>query len=140
MPEMVDTSEMEQVMSMEIAPMYVVLDQLKHKANVSGSTGGHSLRNLIGQAQLRHVTSSFLAEVISVNNQRAMREGKYQYVLLLDAKNVDPKYRINAPKLKGNPRLTKAQAINLELNLQLISMEAERHQMEEENDDDAYLE
>ena len=32
------------------------------------------MRNLIGQAQLREVQSSSLAELLDINNQRAMHE------------------------------------------------------------------
>jgi hypothetical protein len=110
----------------EVLPMFALLDSFKKSGTkVTASTGGVSLRNLIGQAQLRLIQSSQLAEVLSTNNQTAMRMNVPQYVVLPDgkAKSVPPRYHEEAVKLRGNPKLTEIQALNLEMNLQLIEMQ-----------------
>ncbi len=139
LPEMAASYEMDQVLSIEIAPMYDVLDMLNNRAAVSASAiKGHSARNLIGQAQLRHVTSSPLEELISLNNVKAISQGKYQYVVLLNGKHPDPKYVRAAGNLVGNPKLTQLQALNLNLNLQLIGLEEARKEGDT-NDEDVEL-
>lgn len=140
LPAMTDRMEMQSLLDTEVVPTYEMLDQLGGKVTAGTNTKGRSVRNLIGQARLRHVTSAALKELIDENNRTAIREGKYQFVLLPDGKHVDPKYLAQGPKLKGNPRLTEIQAINLDLNLQLISMEEARRETEGEvvpDDDDA---
>lgn len=131
LPEMVDSAEMGTLMDTEVLPMFEILDNLKNKQSSSpASLKGRSIRNLIGQAQLREIQSAELADVISTNNRRAMQGGKAQYVFLksgADAK-AEPKYEGMARKLQGNTRLTEVQALNLELNLQLIEMEKIRQE------------
>ena len=96
------------------------------------------IRNLIGQLKLRHVISSSLRELVDMNNRRAVAGSKFQYVVLLDGKNPDQKYVINARKMLGNPRLSPIQDLNLRLNLQLLELE-EAKKGEEEEDDEEYL-
>ena len=71
----------------------------------------------------------------------AMSQRKWQYVVLLTARKVDPRYVSEARKLIGNPALTEIQARNLELNLAFIEAqeamqdEAESLTTEEDTDD-----
>ena len=137
MPQMNETSEMLYLLDNDVLPMFGLLDSFGkkgQKVTVKGSTEGRSLRNLIGQAQLRMVQSTDLKELIEENNRRAMRTGKWQYVLLLSGKNVPAGYEANAKKLVGNLRLTPVQASNLALNLQLVEMERAKIQKEEDDD------
>ena len=74
----------------------------------------------------------------------AMSQRKWQYVVLLTARKVDPRYVSEARKLIGNPALTEIQARNLELNLALIeAQEAMQEEDEslttEEDTDDLYI-
>lgn len=137
-PSMLTSMEMQSVLDTEVLPMYEVLDALTGKGgtNVANVSKGHSIRNLIGQAQLRCVQSQPLAELIQMNNIAAIRDGKFQFVVLTSGKNVDSKYIKAAAQLSGNPRLTDLQARNLRLNLQLISMEDARSEMEADDVDD----
>ena len=135
MPEMRDSYEMQTLLDTEVLPMYEILDSLVNKTASAASIKGRSVRNLIGQARLREVQSSALDELISMNNSRALREGKIQYVLLTTGKKVDPTYQSKAQVLEGNPKLTEQQALNLRLNLQLIELEAARKERGEEDDD-----
>lgn len=143
MPEMATSMEMQSLLDTEIKPTYEILDQLKHRANASAiTTKGCSIRNLIGQAQLRHVKSTALRDLIQMNNVRAINKAHFQYVLLLDGKKVDSRYVNAARQLRGDTRLSKVQALNLELNLQLIEMEEARQETlkeEEEQDDDTFV-
>lgn len=131
LPEMAKSTEMMSMLDTEVVPMYDILDQVKGKSSSSpGSIKGCSPRNLIGQAQLREVRSHSLKELLDMNNIRAMQAGKTQYVLLPSAKaaKVPNGYETAATKLKGNPKLTPVQALNLDLNLQLIEMESIRNE------------
>lgn len=138
LPAMVESTEMQSLLDIEVLPMFDVLDQFKGKANSGGgSIKGSSLRNLIGQAQLREIKSSPLGELLQFNNQRAMTQGKAQYVLLTSgaASKVPPGYLAAAEKLKGNPKLTEVQALNLALNLQLVELESVRNEKGATDDD-----
>jgi hypothetical protein len=134
--EMRDSYEMQTLLDTEVLPMYEILDGLGNKTAAPASVKGCSVRNLIGQARLREVQSTALAELISMNNTKAMSQGKVQYVLLTSGKNVEPTYQSKAQVLQGNKKLTKVQALNLDLNLQLIEMEAIRKEKGTEDDDE----
>jgi hypothetical protein len=75
--------------------------------------------------------------VLSMNNNRAIGAAKYQFVLFTSGKDARafPAYEAKARQLQGNPKLTEVQALNLRLNLQLIEMEAIRHEKGTETDD-----
>ena len=133
-PDMVGTTEMNEMFDEEVLPMFALLDSFKKSGSKVGTTStGVSLRNLIGQAQLRLIQSNYLANVLLVNNMIAMRKGAPQYVVLPDGtpKSVPANYEELAVKLKGNPKLTEIQALNLEMNLQLIQMQAAIHDTED---------
>jgi hypothetical protein len=136
MPDMTTCAEMTAVLDEEILPTYDLLDSFTKKGTkvtAKGVQSGSSLRNLIGQAQLRLVTSSALRELIAMNNHHAMQTGKHQFVLLLDGvKNVPRGYEVNANRLRDNPKLTTTQARNLNMNLQLIQMERAKTSEEED--------
>jgi len=134
LPSMVGSDEMNHLLDTEVLPLYGLLDSFKKKGTKAGpSAEGSSVRNLIGQAQLRMVVSPALKELIEMNNVTAMSTGKVQFVLLL---NVGPKslpagYTSKAMQLRGNPRLTPVQARNLEGNLQLIDLANAQRENEE---------
>ena len=137
-PDTATSAEMENVLTTEVHPTYQILDQLKNHSTVAGSSlEGHSVRNLIGQAKLREVQSSALKELIDMNNVRSMKNSKPQYVVLLNGIEVPSGYVKAANELRGNPKLTQLQAINLEINLQLIQMEEIRKE-EDQHDDDTF--
>jgi energy-coupling factor transporter ATP-binding protein EcfA2 len=134
LPSSADSAEMEHLLDTEVLPLYVLLDSFKKKGTKSGPsvTTGSSVRNLIGQAQLRMVTSSALKDLIDTNNVRAMQSGKYQFVLLLNGgKAVPSGYIGKAMQLRGNPRLSPVQALNLEANFQLIDLHSAQVENEE---------
>lgn len=139
-PDMVDSPEMIDLIQTEIAPMYDILDELTNGGVNSQTKKGSSVRNLIGQAKLRMVRSEKLGELLTVNNFRAAQAAKYQYILLVDGKNVPLNYERNALKLVGNEKLTPIQALNLDMNLQLLELEAGRQEkgdVDDGNTDDA---
>lgn len=143
MPDTVDSYEMQSLLDTEVLPMYEILDSLASKSSSSPAMlKGCSVRNLIGQAQLREVRSTALRELIDMHNSRACTSGKHQYVLLLDGKlkhHWAAGYLAAAEKLRGNPRLTEIQARNLDLNLQLIEMESIRKERGEVTEDDVFI-
>lgn len=130
MPESATCMEMESLLDNEVLPMYDILDNLKVKSSAPATLKGSSLRNLIGQAQLREVHSTHLAELLKMNNRRACSAGKIQFVFFTSGKDslAEPTYHPKALKLRGNSRLTEVQKLNLELNLQLIEMESIRNE------------
>ena len=132
MPAVTKSQEMDELFTTEVLPMYNMLDYFKGKASVGTSMAvkGHSIRNLVGQAHLREVQSNELKNLLVLNNQMAMSQRKWQYVVLLSTRKVDPRYVSEARKLIGNPALTEIQKRNLELNLAFI--EAQEAMQEED--------
>lgn len=123
-PKVASSQEMSNLLSNHVLPTYNILDTFKKKGRTSTDATGVSIRNLIGQAQMRMVKTPELKTLIEYNNIVAMNDTKAQYVLLLSGrKDVPPLYEAMAHKLKGNNRLTPVQALNLETNLQLIGMQ-----------------
>lgn len=139
LPEMATSVEMDQMIAAEVLPMYAILDNLAAKSSAPATLHGRSLRNLIGQAQLRHVQCDSLAELIKINNTKAMQQGKAQFVFLLDGKDAIqwPKLQGMAQQLlaKGGDKLSDLQRSTLEINLQLIEMESIRNEKKETPDD-----
>lgn len=125
MPEMAKTQEMAVLFEKTVEPTYAVLDQFKKTAAIGTVASGKSVRNLVGQAQLREVQDPFLRDLIDENNRLAKSKGKEQYVVLLSGR-VDDKLEERLRKLVGNSRLTEIQAANLDLNIQLIEMHKEK--------------
>ena len=125
MPSMATHFTMDDVMATEIHPTYVLLDLFDRKPNISAaSIKGHSVRNLIGQTRLRQIESAALKALLEANNREAMSKSAIQFVILPDGKNPPQGYETRARKLVGNSKLTEIQAQNLDLNLQLIEMQA----------------
>lgn len=140
MPEMVDWSETDDLINNEVLPMYNLLDSFKKKGtNASAATEGSSLRNLIGQAQLRQIESADLKALINANNVRAMRENKPQFVFLVSGKSSDVPglYPGKALQLQSSTGLTSLQELNLRMNLELIALEAAANQEGDAPDDNS---
>lgn len=137
LPVMAESYEMQDLLDTEVLPMYEMLDAFKSGRSLStAEIKGTSPRKLIGQARLRQVQSDKLVDLITFNNVEAIKQGKDQYVVLLDGRKANPAYVKNARQLQGNPRLTPIQAVNLELNMQLIGMEEVKSSRKETDDDD----
>jgi hypothetical protein len=123
LPEMAESYEMTSLLDAEVLPTYAILDSFKKKGvKVGTAATGSSVRNLLGQAQMRMVKSTPLKELIDANNVRAMGQMKAQYVLLLKGTSVPAGYVAAVNKIKDNPRLTPVQSLNISMNLQLIEM------------------
>jgi hypothetical protein len=133
-----DSYEMNTLLDTQVLPMYEILKELSNSRSSAPATlRGNSVRNLIGQAQLRHVQVPDLAELLKQNNTKAVRESKWQYVFLTSGTDAQafPQYEEKAKALPLE-RLTEIQKTNLVLNLQLIEMEKIRAEKEGTNDDD----
>ena len=128
-PEMADSMELLALMDTEVLLTYNVLDVFKGKGskvtkNATSVGEGRSLRNLIGQAQLRQIQSTELSNLIEANNQRSAHKKLWQYVFLLDGKTIPVGYAPAAASLlQHSTKLTPFQRLNLEMNLQLIELE-----------------
>ena len=129
MPSMVTAMSMDSLMSEHILPMYKMLDAAK--GNNVGSTSSSqdmSPRNLIGQGQLRECTSGDLYALLESNNAAAMRQGKPQFVRIAYYKNritpVDPTYVEKMVPLLSSDKLTPAQRIQAQVNINLIESDA----------------
>ena len=124
-PSVASSYEMEYLIERQILPAYDMLDMFKGngKKVVAQEFEGSSVRHLIGQAQLRYIVAPELKDLINHNNLVASRDGTWQYVVLsTGAKHAPKGYEEAARKLKGNPKLTPLQAMNLELNLEMLEM------------------
>lgn len=139
LPSTATCYEMSDLLDAEVLPMFEVLDQLGKPGQASASIKGSSLRKLIGQTQLRQIESGYLHALLNSNNRQACNAGKHQYVLLPSAKDAPPSYEAAARRLVGNPRLTAIQELNLQLNLQLLDLEAARKQKGIPEDDDNFV-
>jgi hypothetical protein len=129
---------MNTLLDTQVLPMYEILKELSNSRSSAPATlRGSSVRNLIGQAQLRHVQVPDLAELLKQNNNKAVRDGKWQYVFLTDGKDAVtfPQYEEKARALPVD-RLTDIQKTNVYLNLQLVEMEQIRQEKEGTDDDD----
>lgn len=126
-PEVAQSDLMAELIRLEVMPMYEMLDSLKpgHSGQSPKKQTGTSIRNLIGQVQLRMVTSNPLKSLIEENNRLSLLQDKWQYVLWLKAPKDDTRrhYLTVAAKLQGSPKLTPVQATNLEMNLQIIELD-----------------
>lgn len=125
LPETADSMEMKHLVDSEVCPTFEILDHfLKKGSKGGGPLQGQSLRKIIGQAKLRQSQTPALDELLRMNNVRALQQQKPQYVLLLDGKNAS-QYLGQAAKLPKH-KLTPVQAMNLDLNKQLIELEEQR--------------
>lgn len=137
LPDMASSMEMQQLLDTEVLPMFEVLDALKNKSSSNTVVKGCSIRNLIGQAKLREIDSAPLKELLDMNNHRAASADKWQYVVLHSGKNPHAEYVSKSRKLPKD-KLTPIQALNLDLNHQLLDLETERAKKEGPVDDDAF--
>jgi hypothetical protein len=125
LPEMENSMEMEALIREEILPLYELMDHLK-KRNAPPVTQGSSVRNLIGQARLREVTSPLLRELIDANNLRVKVTDKWQYLFLVDARHV-PVHMKTLVDLADNDKLSDLQRQNVRLNIELMELESVLH-------------
>ena len=144
-PRMVDSSEMDLVMTNSVLPMYNMMDRLegnKSGARVnsvtSSESGGLSPRNLIGQAKLRYVTDQGLASLINASNAMSSQRGHGQYVVVYNYKSkfttCEDDFDNRCQKLLDTGKLTQVQSMNLKLNIELF--QAEKMMRRSEYDDD----
>lgn len=127
-PDMVGSMELAALMDTEVLPTYNVLDVFKGKGskitkNATSIGEGRSLRNLIGQAQLRQIQSDSLSNLIEANNQRSASKKHWQYMFLLSGRTAPMHYEAEAHALLQSNKLTPLQRLNTEMNLQLIELE-----------------
>jgi shikimate kinase len=133
MPAMKECQEMEDLLHNSVLPGFNVLDAFKKNGQkVVKDEEFVSIRNLIGQAQMRYVQTGGLKDLIHMNNIRAMQDNKPQYVVILDGASLPPGYETQAAKLVDNPRLTDIQAKNIQANMQLIELDRARREMDDE--------
>lgn len=138
LPEMATSMEMMSLIEQEIKPMYDLLDQFNGKGTKGAMLKGRSMRNLIGQAKLREVSSLPLRELLNQNNRQAMGDSKFQHLFLFDRTNpeiANTSVKAKLQLLEGNPKLTSVQALNVKLNLELIGLEEKRREKGIEDDE-----
>ena len=133
-PDAAKLPEMKDLFNNVVLPMFNVLDSYKSGSQAPTRLNGHSVRNLIGQVQLRHVVTDELTDLIEANNRLAMREGKEQYVVLLSGKNPPKGYVTQAARLPDG-KLTPVQRLNKQMNLELIEMQEQIANRKETPDD-----
>lgn len=131
LPEMAKSQEMQDMLTTEVLPMFDILDSFDKGGSSAPPAllGGQSVRKLIGMAQLRHIQSTGLQEVLKMNNLRAAQAAKWQYLFLVGGKGVDPTWVNGMNKLPVD-KLSKLQALNLRMNQQLVEVEEIRNQKE----------
>ena len=139
-PDMATYIEMDTVLTEEVLPTYEMLDSYAGKKGRQnqGTFQGSSVRKLISQVQLRHVTSPTMLELITANNALAASKKTYQYVVLLSGKtkHLPRGYEQWAKDPSVPDQLQGVYRTNLDLNLQLIGMEEAMTAQEEGTEDD----
>lgn len=146
-PSMAGTSDMDNLLSGSVLPMYAVLDS-NVGANATSAPSvirGTSPRNLIGQALLTEVQDPRLAALLKSNNAHAIRMGYPQYVRLFyhgDNFNVpDPRYISQAKLALEGDKLTPFQRERMLLNMNLLKAHeviTERNKDNGQYDDDIF--
>ena len=129
--DLVDSIDMENMITYEVDPMYEILDVFKRKKRSgSPSLDGSSVRNLIGQARLRKITSSSLKAVLDYNNQLAESQQKYQYYCHWKPAPMPQKVYEATKDMLSDPavfkRLTAGMTASMRLNIALSDMATER--------------
>ena len=140
LPDMADSDEMNDLIITEIEPMYSLLDRFKGTSNrvSSSAQSGSSPRKLIGQARMREIQSPNLLSLLNFNNTLAAQRAKWQYIVLPAGSKVNPHWVNPMRDIRGHKSLTQLQALNLEINLQLVELEEAKSEKEgtDQYDDD----
>ena len=139
-PGALDYPEMSDLLLTEVLPMFNILDQLHGTMiRAEDSTSGTSIRNLIGQVQLRMPQVPELKRLLDVNNMTAWARKMYQYLVLY---KVTPEQAREYEQVVGRllaANLTDVQRLNVNLNLQVVSLEKSKTPKEEEEVSDGEL-
>ena len=121
LPEMVSSMEMDELIRKDVLPMYDLLDNLTKRSSPP-ALDGVSVRNLIGQAELREVITPKLRELIDNNNALVVSKKKWQYMVLMDGSNAHPQYTAVMYRLRDNDKLTPLQRRNMVQNIELVEL------------------
>lgn len=129
LPEMASSMEMDELLHEDVLPMYDLLDNLTKRSSPP-ALRGVSVRNLIGQTELREVVTPKLRELIDSNNTLARSKKKHQYLLLLDGRHVPQAEAEIIERLLENPKLTPLQLRNMRQNQELVDLASITHPTE----------
>lgn len=121
LPEMVSSMEMDELIRQDVLPMYDLLDNLTKRSSPP-ALDGVSVRNLIGQAELREVVTPKLRELVDNNNALVVSKKKWQYMVLMDGANAHPQYKAVMYRLRDNDKLTPLQRRNMVQNIELVEL------------------
>nr|DAL38046.1 MAG TPA_asm: ATPase [Caudoviricetes sp.] len=142
-PSMATSMDVAEMLKEEVFPTFDVMDQLgKNKKSAVGTNNvrGCSLRHLIGQAKLREAKSTSLITAIAANNQVSLNKQSPQHIFLLEGKGkLVEQYQPFIARLEvaaSEGKLTPKQALNFQLNRQLIELELAKQPEEPERNDD----
>ena len=131
LPSMATSQAMETLIVDDILPLYDMMDHLA-KRSAPPVLKGVSVRNLIGQARLRHVSSQALRDLIDENNIEVKSTDKWAYLFLLDGRVPPPSYVDSvAPAILNSNKFSELQKQNTRLNLELIGLEQALHPSDE---------
>ena len=136
-PSLLHNSETTAVINEEVFPMYSVLDDLKaHRSVAATAKKGSSLRNLIGQVQLREIISSHLQELIDYNNVIARRNSEYQYLIVTDRTAAMFSKEVTASaQLLEKGTLNEIQVRNIRINQAMCELHAAFNDVIEEEEE-----
>lgn len=145
-PELADDGlEMADVMDKLVLPTYDMLDTLTKRGSYAGDVTpmtGMSLRKVIGQIELREVHSSYLSELLALNNRKAAKDGKWQYYIvhyhksrIAGSVNHHNLFLEVVPELLKHPKLSAATKQRMQLNKDLLEAHNAALSQEGEQDD-----
>lgn len=124
-PSVKDSYTLEELFEKEVLPTYSILDQLGGRSNQAVNQSGKSIRNLIGQVQLREIQSTYLRTLIEDNNRLAISHKHHQYLIVTDATQMMlayPEAREQLQLLYDSGKLKGLQARNVKIALQLFEL------------------
>jgi len=122
LPEMAKSDEVINLIKSHVLPTYNILDRIANKGSTAvAGNEGKSLRNIIGQIRMREPQDPAVRVVMDANLQRAMREKKPQYYLLVDGNEVSEGALRDIKSLLDLTTISAQQRVNAELNIQLAA-------------------
>jgi hypothetical protein len=132
-PDIVSDSTM-----FDLVGTYDILDSFKKKGTKASAapTTGTSVRNLVGQVQMRRVDSLRMREVLDASNGIAYSKGAYQYIVLYRPACLKsmPRYPELSKKLLAAD-LDPLHRLNTMMNRELMGLWRERARPDEEEED-----
>jgi len=116
-PDVVDSHEMEMLITEEVDPTYEILDELKTvNTGIPASVTGTSVRNLMGQVRLRQIQSVALEALVKFSNEIAVSKAQWHYYIMLAGKPPADFVQV-LPIMIANPKILDPGSVHYSVQL-----------------------